>query len=286
MILVSTTYYKKKRSDLNKVISELLELDIDGIEIGSTHQFNTKEKFKKIIKKIKSKNIFIHNFFPPVKDEKFVINIASESKQIRERSVEMIINNIKFCKEVEASLYTIHPGFLSLPIPQTNYKDNNYDFSFSKNGVMKKSDALKHMMVSLKKITQHAVSKKIQIAIETEGSIQKKNFLLMQTPNEYRILFKEIPNNLYVNLNIAHTYFASVCYKFSIKNFFKLINSRVAAIELSCNNGTHDQHLPLNFNSKNLHFLKFIKNKPIILEFRNATLEQIRSSIEIVKKQI
>ena len=85
MILVSTTYYKKKRSDLNKVISELLELDIDGIEIGSTHQFNTKEKFKKIIKKIKSKNIFIHNFFPPVKDEKFVINIASESKQIRER---------------------------------------------------------------------------------------------------------------------------------------------------------------------------------------------------------
>ena len=285
MILVSTTYYKQKRSDLNKVISELLELDIDGIEIGSTHEFNTKEKFKKIIKKIKSKKIFIHNFFPPVKDEQFVINIASESKKIREKSEELIINNIKFCKEVDSSLYTIHPGFLSLPVPQTNFKDNNYDFNFSKKSVLKKSDALQHMIVSLKKITKYALSKKIQIAIETEGSIQKKKFLLMQTPNEYKMLFREIPNNLYVNLNIAHTYFASVCYKFSIKNFYKLINSKVAAIELSCNNGTHDQHLPLNYNSKNLLVLKFIKNKPIILEFRNATLEQIKTSVEIVRKK-
>jgi sugar phosphate isomerase/epimerase len=140
-------------------------------------------------------------------------------------------------------------------------------------------------MISLKKITKYALSKKIKIAIETEGSIQKNDFLLMQTPNEYKMLFKEIPNNLYVNLNIAHTYFASICYKFSIKNFFNLINSRVAAVELSCNNGTHDQHLPLSFNSKNLLLLKLIKKKPIILEFRNSTLEKIKSSIEIIKKK-
>ena len=42
MIFVSTTYYKKKLSDLDDVISELSDLDIDGIEIGSTHKFNTK----------------------------------------------------------------------------------------------------------------------------------------------------------------------------------------------------------------------------------------------------
>jgi endonuclease IV len=284
MILVSTTYYKKKLSNLDTVISELLELDIDGIEIGSTHQFNTRNNFKKIIKKISAKTIFIHNFFPPADDKKFVINIASESKKIREKSLELIINNIKFCKEIDASLYTIHPGFLSLPIPQANYKHSNYDFGFSKDDPLKKKVAFKLMMISLKKITKYALSKKIKIAIETEGSIQKKDFLLMQTPNEYKMLFKEIPNNLYVNLNIAHTYFASICYKFSIKNFFNLINSKVAAVELSCNNGTHDQHLPLSFNSKNLLLLKLIKKKPIILEFRNSTLEKIKSSIEIIKK--
>jgi sugar phosphate isomerase/epimerase len=283
MIFVSTTYYKKKLSDLDDVISELSDLDIDGIEIGSTHKFNTKNNFKKIIKKIKSKKIFIHNFFPPSKDERFVINIASEDYKIREESIKLVKQNIDFCKEINASLYTIHPGFLSLPIPKINYKLKNYDFDFSKKNIIKKNKAFNLMKISLKEIINYAVTKKIKIAIETEGSIQKKNFLLMQTPNEYKKLFDEIPNNLYINFNIAHTYFASQCYKFSIKNFLDSINLKVAAVEISCNNGIYDQHLPLSINSKNLNFLKLIKNKPIILEFRNSTLNQIKESIKIIK---
>jgi sugar phosphate isomerase/epimerase len=284
MIFVSTTYYNKGSSNLKEALLELSKLDIDGIEIGSTHKYDSKNNYKNFIKKIKSKKIFIHNFFPPTRNSDFLINISSSSKKIREDSVNIIINNIDFCKEVGALLYTIHPGFLSEGVPQSNFKKKDYNFNFSKKKLLHKNDGFDFMKNSLKKITKYASLKKIKLAIETEGSMRKKEFLLMQTPDEYKKIFNEIPNNLYINLNIAHTYFASLCYKFSIKNFIKLINTRIEAVELSCNNGLDDQHMPLSINSKNLTFLKLIKNKTIILEFRNSSLDQIKNSIELVRR--
>jgi sugar phosphate isomerase/epimerase len=285
MILVSTTYYKKNSSCLENVLSELSKLDIDGIEIGSTHKYNTRNNFKKIIKKIKSKKIFIHNFFPPSRDTNFVINIASDNKKIRENSVDLIISNIDFCKEVSALLYTIHPGFLSEAVPQSDFKKKNYDFIFcSKNRLFSKKLGFNNMIISLKKIIGYANKKKVKIALETEGSIEKSEFLIMQTPAEYKELFLEVPNGLYVNFNIAHSFLSSINNKFSLKKFIKLILPKIAAVEISSNNGTHDQHLPLTQHSKNLHYLKFLKNKPVILEFRNASIESVKKSLILVRK--
>ena len=285
MIFVSTTYYKKNSSRLEEVLPELSKLDIDGIEIGSTHKYDTRSNFKKIIKKIKSKKIFIHNFFPPLKDSNFVINIASDNKKIRENSVDFIIRNIDFCKEVSALLYTIHPGFLSEPVPQSDFKKKNYDFIFCpKNRLFTRRLAFNNMIISLKKIISYANKKKIKIALETEGSIEKGSFLIMQTPAEYKKLFLEIPNGLYINFNIAHSFLSSIYNKFSLKKFIKLISHKIAAVEVSSNNGRHDQHLPLTKYSKNLDYFKFLKNKPIILEFRNASIESVKKSIIIVSK--
>ena len=63
----------------------------------------------------------------------------------------------------------------------------------------------------------------MNIAIETEGSNQKKNYLIMQEPKEYKKLFKEIPENLFVNFNL-YLFFASSCFKFLINNFIKFLN--------------------------------------------------------------
>jgi len=285
MILVSTTYYKKNSSCLETVLLELSNLDIDGIEIGSTHKYNSRNNFKKIFKKISTKNIFIHNFFPPPRDSNFLINIASANKKIRENSVDLILSNIDFCKEVGALLYTIHPGFLSEALPQSDFKKKNYDFIFcTKNKLLSKKLGFTNMITSLKKIISYANKKKVKIALETEGSIENGQFLIMQTPAEYKKLFLEIPNGLYVNFNIAHSFFSSIKNKFSLKKFIKLILPKIAAVEISSNNGRHDQHLPLTKKSKNLLYLKFLRNKPIILEFRNASIESVKKSLILVRK--
>ncbi len=284
MIFVSTTYPKQKKTNLQRVLNQLYKLEIDGIEIGSTHKYDTKQNLKKIICKKKEKILFVHNFFPPSKNENFVINIASKDSFIIKNSLDMIIANIDFCKDIGAKLYTIHPGFLSQPIPKTDFNKNNYDFDFDTNYVSNKSEAFENMVKSLKKITNYAFKKKINVAIETEGSNQKKNYLIMQEPSEYKKLFREIPKNLFINLNLSHTYFASNYLKFSIKRFIKFFNDRIVAVEISDNDGYNDQHKPLFNKSKYLPFLNLIKRKiPIILEFRNANLSDIKNSIKLVQ---
>ena len=283
MIYVSTTFSKQKKSNLQKVINQLNNLEIDGIEIGSTHKYETKQILKKVIRRDVKKTLFVHNFFPPSKDEKFVINIASSDVNIRKNSLDMIISNIDFCKDIGAQLYTIHPGFLSLPVPKTDFNKSNYDFDFDTTYVADRSEAFNNMLKSLRKISNYA-KKKINIAIETEGSNQKKNYLIMQEPKESKKLFKEIPENLFVNFNLPHTSFASSCFNFSINNFIKFLNKRIIAIEISDNDGFNDQHRPLSVQSMYLPFLGlFKKNLPIILEFRNAKLSDIKSSINLVK---
>ena len=51
MIYVSTTYPKKEKTRLEDVLFEQKTLEIDGIEIGSTHYYQNKNEFKNIIKK-------------------------------------------------------------------------------------------------------------------------------------------------------------------------------------------------------------------------------------------
>jgi sugar phosphate isomerase/epimerase len=284
MIFVSTTYPRQKKSNLEKVLNQLNRLQIDGIEIGSTHKYETKQNLKKIIKNNQKKIFYVHNFFPPSKDDKFVINIASTNAGIKKNSLDMIISNIDFCKDIGAQLYTIHPGFLSQPVPKTDFIKNNYDFDFDKNYVSNKSEAFENMVKSLKKITNYANKKKIKLAIETEGSNKKKNYLIMQEPNEYKRLFKEIPKYLFINLNLSHTYFASNYLKFSMKSFIKLLHNRIVAIEISDNDGFNDQHKPLFNKSKYLPYLDLLKKRiPVILEFRNAKLSDIKNSIKLVQ---
>ena len=285
MICVSTTYYDAKRSDLHKVLTQLNKLDIDGIEIGSTHTYKKKKELEKIFRNFKGKELFIHNFFPPKKNENFVLNIASKEKKIRDQSVDFIIESIEFSKKVGAKLYTFHPGFLSDAQPNMILKNKNYDFKFN-DKVSSKKVANQMLIKSLRKIINHSKAKKMKIALETEGSRLKYNYLMMQRPNEFVELFRIFPNNLFINLNISHSSFASKVFNFSLINFIKKFKKKVAAVELSCNDGFHDQHLPIKSDSENLKYLKYFKNTPIILEFRNTNFKNIKKSIEVLKKNL
>ena len=161
MIYVSTTFSKQKKSNLKKVINQLNNLEIDGIEIGSTHKYETKQILKKVIRRDVKKTLFVHNFFPPSRDENFVINIASLDVNIRKNSLDMIISNIDFCKDIGAQLYTIHPGFLSLPVPKADFNKSNYDFDFDTTYVADRSEAFNNMLKSLRKISNYAKKKSI-----------------------------------------------------------------------------------------------------------------------------
>ena len=77
---------------------------------------------------------------------------------------------------------------------------------------------------------------------------------MMQRPIEYEKLFKTYPENLFINFNISHSYFASKVFKFSLSNFIKKIKKKVVAVELSCNDGINDNHSAISNDSRNLKY--------------------------------
>ena len=273
-IFVSTTF-AKDNSKISDVLWICKKANISNIELGSNHIYEN--NFKKIIKQYNFRFI-VHNYFP-IPRKGFVVNIASSNKHIRNLSLRHIRKAINFCRETNSRLYSFHPGFIVDPITASKSK-KNYDFIWKNESSNKNYNlAFKNMLSSLKKIVNFAKRKRVKVAIETEGSIKKRNLLLMQKPEEYQELFKYfLPNDLGINLNIGHLNLASKAFNFSKLGFVKELKSYILAIELSHNNGLEDQHLPLK---KNEWYWKIINDPDFskiykILEFRNTNIKKIK----------
>ena len=276
-LYVSTTFIKDGKK-IKMALDILKSAGVENVEIGSNHAYESNYNY---IKNYKF-NFLIHNYFPvPKKD--FVINIASLSKKIRERSINQIKRSIEFYKKINAKIYTFHPGFIGDPL-RANRNKKNYDFIWKKKNIKDQYLlAYNQMILSLKKIVNFAKKKDVKIAIETEGSFKKRNFLLLQRPEEYKNLFKFFsPKDIGINLNIGHLNLASNAFSFSKSKFVDMIKPYIVAIELSHNNGIEDQHLPLK---KNQWYWKIINDPDFsemykILEFRNTSIEKIKQVIK------
>ncbi len=277
-LYVSTTFIKYGKK-IKIALDILKSAGVENVEIGSNHAYESNYNY---IKNYKF-NYLIHNYFPvPKKD--FVINIASLDSHIRNLSLKHIKKAIIFCRDTDAKLYTFHPGFVVDPVT-TGKSKKNYDFIWRNKRSNKNYDlAFNQMMISLKKIVNFAKKKKVNIAIETEGSYKKKNFLLMQRLEEYKKLFKFFAlNDLGINLNIGHLNLASKAFNFSKEKFVKMVKPYIVAFELSHNNGFEDQHLPLQ---KGMWYWNII-NDPYfakaykILEFRNTNIKKITKVINL-----
>ena len=281
-IFVSTTFAKDD-SKISDILLMCKRENISNIELGSNHVYE--KNFKEIIKKYNF-HFIVHNYFP-IPKKSFVVNIASPDRCIRNLSLKHIRKAITFCRETNSKLYTFHPGFVGDPMRASRNK-KNYDFIWRQKFLKQNYQlAFSHMISSLKKIVEFAQKKHVRVAIETEGSSKKKNFGLMQKPNEYKKLFKYFtPKNLGINLNVGHLNLASRAFKFSKVKFVEDIEDYIVAIELSHNNGIEDEHLPIK---RKAWYWKILKKKifitvPKILEYRNCNISKIKQSIELLKK--
>mgnify|MGYP001167779875 CR=1 FL=1 len=279
---VSTTF----TADNSRLYDALNICHVNGIksvEIGSNHAY---EKNFNYLKKFKF-NYLVHNYFPVPKND-FVINIASFNKQIRKMSIKHIKNAISFCENIDAKLYTFHPGFLTDP-KGSNITNDNYDFLWDNNllKVTNRSKAMELMYDSLDIIIEFAKSKNVSIAIETEGSFNRKEHLLMQEPSEFEeFLRKYTINDIGINLNIGHLNLASRAFNFKRRDFVDLISNYIVAMELSHNDRIEDEHLPLIDKE---WYWDIINDKRFnhtykILEFRNTSIEEILKTINILEK--
>lgn len=279
-LFLSTTFHDNKSTDLDEVLSLIQGLDIDGIELGSTHIYRS--DLLNIIEKKWEKYTVTHNFFPPSENPDFVMNIASVDSDVRNQSINHAKYCIEFASEIGASTYTIHPGFMASPDVHNKNK-LTYDFNFMGDLVNLKT-AFSNMIDSLAQLIDVSLEMKIKLAIETEGSLTKPGVLLMETIEEYDNLFSIFPENIYLNLNLAHTRFASIEHKYKMNDFIKHYYNKIILVEVSHNDGKIDQHQSLNDDSYVFDYLPLLPDVPFILEFRESSLEKIKHSIALMRQ--
>ena len=90
------------------------------------------------------------------------------------------------------------------------------------------------MLSSIEKIINYSQKKNIKIANETAGSFYKKNFPLMQKPEEYIKIMQIFESKvLGINLNLGHLYLASKAFKFKIHDFENLISKHILSYNIN-----------------------------------------------------
>jgi sugar phosphate isomerase/epimerase len=280
-ICLSTTFVGDQ-SSLRHALEICDKAKILMVEIGSNHCYEHDYSYVNDF----SFEYLVHNYFP-IPESSFVVNIASLDETIHNRSIEHIKNSIEFCSEIGAKLYTFHPGFLTDP-QGTNQTAQNYDFQWDAKSLMTKNyeEAWGKMISAFNEIIPYAKKKQVDIAFETEGSLHKKDHLMMQTPKEYERLFKIFSSEeIGINLNIGHLILAANAFGFSYLQYVDQIEDYVVAMELSHNDGQEDQHLPLERVGWYWPLIndKRFENTFKILEFRNTKIERIQDVISVFR---
>ena len=268
---ISTTVLKDN-TPLQKGLEILVKLGYNNIELGSTHPFesNTKE-----ILGLFNCNYLVHNYFPTPKKE-LIVNICSDNDDIRRMSIQHIKERIIFSSEINAGLFTFHPGYISHPI-STNTSNDNWDFRYdrNKNKPLPYEEAFLLLLDAVNQFVEIAEKYAQPIAIETTGSIRQKDNLLMQKPIEFKRLFDEINSKLLgINLNIGHLNLASKVFEFSRFKFIDFLKEKIFAFEISHNNRENDDH---KLFQKGEWYWDVIENKkfsstPMIFEGRETNL--------------
>jgi sugar phosphate isomerase/epimerase len=280
-VFASTTCLGVGRTELGCVLPRLIELPIDGVELGSTHLW--RPDLAQVIEDSRPLRILVHNYFPPAPQD-LVLNIASTDSKVRQASLDHAHKCIDFASECQAELYSIHPGFMAETATASSGRSTNAAFDFEFVGRAAPYErSFELMRDALDDLLSYARAAGVRLAIETEGSVTRPGRLLMERPEEYRRLFQELGQGILLNFNLAHSSIAAAVYEFDLEDFIKEFRNYFAAVEVSHNNGEQDEHLPLVEGSYVFQWLDLLPDVPVILEFREASLDSIRRSLEMLR---
>ena len=277
-VYASTNCLKNPRNVI-RVLNEYESAGIRNVELGSVHSNFSIKQLKRY-----NFNFLIHNYFPPPKNP-FNFNLASKNKTLRNKSSRLAKKAIDLCCDIESPLYTFHAGFtvdpprLGKPLPRINISD--------------RKEAIEIFVREVENIVDFANSRGIKVAMEP-NVVQKFNLIenrndlcLFAEYQEIKELYKILKNtSLGLLVDLGHTAVTSNWLKFDKNDFVQKCSRHTYAIHVSNNNGYQDQHKGLTQKCWAISKLKKFKNKPIILETMNLSIEKIKQNINLVENSI
>ena len=260
-----------------QAVESLYKNDVKEIELsgGLYHPNLIKDLGKFVDKGLKFQ---IHNYFPPPK-KPFIINLASEDKEIRNLSLNHVFEAIRSCRVIDANYYSFHAGFLC------DFNISEIGKKINKRKLCNRSKSIDLFLESLNKISKFAEDNGILIMVEN-NVLSKKNllefdespFLMCDTDETLKIMHNS-PKNIHLLIDVAHLKVSSNSLNFDPGLYFSKCNNFIKGYHLSDNNGLSDTN---NVIREDSWFWKYLKKdlNYFSLEIYGETI----SSLKKIKK--
>ncbi len=209
--------------------------------------------------------LLVHNYFPPPADP-FVLNLASRDETIRARSTELVENALRLSKQIGASFYSVHAGFITDP---TGMGTTSFVFPLP-NSPREKGEATERFVDALNSVAQTAAGSGLDVLVENNVcGPELVGKLLLQETDEFLALFEQInAPNLGILLDTGHLNVSAHTLGFDRMKFVETLAPFVRGIHVHDNDGTADQHQPVQPGSWVLEALRLpaLADVPLTVE--------------------
>ena len=156
--------------------------------------------------------------------------------------------------------------------------------------MISKKKALGNFIRQTKKISKFAKKNKINILLEN-NVVTKKNLdifkgnpFLLTNYKDVKYLFKFMPKNVKLLVDVAHLKVSSKTLKFNLVKSFKYLKTYTGAYHLSDNNGIIDNNRDIK---KNSWFLNLITKVDFIsIEVANKNLALVKKQLNLIDEKI
>jgi len=224
----------------------------------------------------KNFSIALHNYFP-VPKEPFVFNLASFDDEILKKSLEHAKKAIKLTAQYGGDFYSFHAGYLLDPEVLELGK------VIAKQKLNDRNEGLQHFINNVNELALFAAEYKVQLLIEN-NVVSNKNFesfgcnpLLMTEPEETRIIFDKVSDNVKLLIDVAHLKVSAQTLDFDPIQYLYDFRDETAAYHISDNNGLEDSNEPFKIDS---WFVKHIRK-----DLKYYSLEIYVSNIDVLEAQ-
>lgn len=282
-IYLSTACFQSR--NLGEILEFCLKESMTNIELGSNIAYSGDNVGLALKFKQAGMRFIIHNYFPAPK-KGFVLNLASDDKDIEARSISFCKEAVDLSAAIGAPFYSVHAGFafharpedLNMPqaeLPRIPYR-KAYDI-FVKN---------------IRLLAGYGSDKGVKIAVENNvvaefNLIGGKNELLLLADGEALAFYKDVGSeNLFYLIDLGHLKINSALLNFDSFEYLGKIMPHSLAFHLSDNNSRLDGHLKFTEDAWFKGVVAGNKEKVFIVEANGLRKEDIRGAYEALEKML
>lgn len=274
---VSTLAFQNKRRE---EIVDLAKENDWTIEFSSSFPFQ--KDMADFFMKTNIKRL-AHNYFPaPL--EPFVINLASNTEEIRQRSIAHCIQGLQLSKKCGASYFSAHAGFCIDPNPYQLGKQLNVNVDIDRN--LNWTLFLNSLRTILLEAERLNLSFLIENNVTAKFNLRKdgQEILFCSRAEEMIRLVEEVSSdNFGLLLDTAHLKVSSQALNFEMNKAVEKIKPFVKYVHHSDNDGSSDTNKSIAEKYWFLPWMQEFNQCIHILEVKNIETEEIKNQIKLLQ---